>query len=96
MWYRIRSTFAFVIYPESTPVLEAYRAVEKLRTAGFEPALTVVNFVIPPDQADIPFVRARQAMQAAYLRDIQARFPVPVIEIPCSRTQSDAWMSWNR
>jgi arsenite-transporting ATPase len=77
-----RSTFAFVMYPESTPVLEAYRAAEELRTAGIEPGLTVANFVIPPDQADNPFVRARRAMQAVHLQDIQARFPVPMIEIP--------------
>lgn len=44
-------TFAFVMYPESTPILEAYRAVEELRTVGIEPGLVVANFLIPPEQA---------------------------------------------
>jgi len=77
-----RSTFAFVMYPESTPVLEAYRAVEELRTVGIEPGLVVANFVIPPEGCTTPFARARRAMQEKYLAEIAERFPVPMIQIP--------------
>ena len=77
-----RSTFAFVMYPESTPVLEAYRAVEELRTVGIEPGMVVANFVIPLEQATTPFVKARRAMQEKYLAEIAERFPVPVLQIP--------------
>ncbi len=77
-----RSTFAFVMYPESTPILEAYRAVEELRTVGIEPGLVVANFVIPPEQATTPFARARRAMQEKYLAEIAWRFPVPVLQVP--------------
>ncbi len=77
-----RSTFAFVMYPESTPILEAYRAVEELRTVGIEPGMVVANFVIPPEQATTSFARARRAMQEKYLAEIERRFPVPVVQIP--------------
>ncbi len=77
-----RSTFAFVMYPESTPILEAYRAVKELRTVGIEPGIVVANFVIPLEQATIPFTRARRAMQEKYLTEIQQRFPVPMLQIP--------------
>ena len=77
-----RSTFAFVMYPESTPVLEAYRAAEELRTVGIDPGLVVANFVIPRDQATTPFAQARRAMQDKYLDEIDQRFSVPVVQIP--------------
>lgn len=77
-----RSTFAFVMYPESTPILEAYRAVEELRTVGIEPGLVVANFVIPPEECTTPFARARRAMQEKYLVEIAERFPVPMIQVP--------------
>jgi len=77
-----RSTFAFVMYPEATPILEAYRAAEELRTVGIEAGLVVANMVIPPEQATTPFVRSRCAMQEKYLAEIAGRFPVPVLQIP--------------
>lgn len=77
-----QSTFVYVMYPESTPILEAYRASEELRTVGIDPGLVVANFVIPHDQATTPFSRARYAMQEKYLLDIAERFAVPVIQLP--------------
>jgi arsenite-transporting ATPase len=77
-----RSTFAYVMYPESTPIVEAHRMAEELRTLGIEPGLVVANLVIPPGQAGTAFVRARRAMQQRYLAEIRERFPVPVLEIP--------------
>ena len=77
-----RSTFAFVMYPEATPILEAYRAAEELRTVGVEPGLVVANQILPPDQCSTPFARARRAMQEEYLAEIARRFPVPVVQIP--------------
>jgi len=77
-----QSTFAFVMYPEATPILEAWRAAEELRTVGIETGMVVVNMVIPPEQATTPFVRARRDMQEKYLAEIGWRFPVPVVQIP--------------
>ena len=76
------STFAYVMYPESTPIVEAYRASEELKSLGIQPGLVVANFVLPPDQCTTPFTRARRAMQEQYLGEIAERFLVPVIEIP--------------
>jgi arsenite-transporting ATPase len=76
-----QSTFAFVMYPESTPVLEAWRAAKELETTGIKPGLVVANFVIPPDQVT-PFAQARRRMQEKYLAEIRERFETPVLEIP--------------
>ena len=77
-----RSTFAFVMYPESTPILEAYRAAEELRTVGITTGLVVANFVIPAEQATTPFTQSRRAMQEKYLQEIAQRFAVPVVQVP--------------
>jgi len=77
-----RSTFAFVMYPEATPILEAYRATQELRTVGVEPGLVVANMVIPPEQCTTAFVCARRQMQEKYLAEIGERFPVPLVQIP--------------
>ena len=77
-----RSTFAYVMYPESTPILEARRMADELATLGIEPGLAVANLVIPAGQATTSYVQARRAMQQRYLREMHDRFPVPVLEIP--------------
>lgn len=77
-----QSTFAFVMYPESTPILEAWRAAQDLDTIGIQPGLVVANQVIPADQATTPFVQARREMQEKYLGEIYERFETPVLQIP--------------
>ena len=77
-----QSTFAFVMYPEATPILEAWRASKELGTVGIHPSLVVANMVIPPEQTTTPFVQSRRAMQEKYLADIAERFGVPLVQIP--------------
>jgi arsenite-transporting ATPase len=77
-----QSAFAFVMYPESTPILEAWRASQELATVGIRPGLVVANMVIPPEQTTTPFTRARRLMQEKYLVEIAERFQVPVAQIP--------------
>jgi len=77
-----QSTFAFVMYPEATPILEAWRAAQELGTVGVHPGLVVANMVIPPEQTTTPFVQSRRAMQEKYLGEIVDRFGVPVLQIP--------------
>jgi arsenite-transporting ATPase len=77
-----RSTFAFVMYPEATPILEAYRASEELATLGIHTGLVFANYVLPPEKCTTPFSRVRRAMQEKYLAEIRQRFAVPVVEIP--------------
>jgi arsenite/tail-anchored protein-transporting ATPase len=82
-----QSTFAFVMYPESTPIVEAYRASEELRTVGIEPGLVVANLIIPPEQATTPYSKARRNMQQKYMAEIADRFAVPVAQIPLLPTE---------
>lgn len=77
-----RSTFAFVMYPEATPIIEAFRAVQELNTVGIEAGLVVANMVIPPEQATTDFSRTRRNMQEKYLVEISDRFQLPVAHIP--------------
>jgi arsenite-transporting ATPase len=77
-----QSTFAFVMYPEATPILEAWRAAKELETVGVHPGLVVANMVIPANQATTPYVQSRHAMQQKYLADIKQRFQVPMVQIP--------------
>jgi arsenite-transporting ATPase len=77
-----QSTFAFVMYPESTPILEAWRAAQELRTVGVHAGLVVANMVIPPEQTTTPFVQSRRLMQEKYLKEIVQRFDVPLVQIP--------------
>ena len=77
-----QSTFAFVMYPESTPILEAWRAARELETVGIHPGLVVANLIIPAEQATTPFIQARRAMQEKYLAEIHERFDTPILQIP--------------
>jgi len=77
-----QSTFAFVMYPESTPILEAWRAAQELGSVGIHPGLVVANMVIPAEQVTTPFVQSRRVMQEKYLKEIVKRFSVPLAQIP--------------
>ena len=77
-----QSTFAFVMYPEATPILEAWRAAGELGTVGIQPGLVVANMIIPPEQANTPYTRTRRTMQEKYLLEIAERFHLPLAQIP--------------
>lgn len=77
-----QSTFAFVMYPEATPILEAERAIQELRSVGVEPGLVIANQVLPPEQCTTPFARSRRLMQDKYLAEIAWRFAAPVVQVP--------------
>ncbi len=77
-----KSTFAFVMVPESTPILEAWRAAQELGTVGVQPGLVVANMVIPPEQTTTSYVQSRRTMQEKYLKEIAKRFRVPMVQIP--------------
>ncbi len=77
-----QSTFVFVMYPEATPILEAWRAARELGTVGIHPGLVVANMVIPPEQANTIFTHARRTMQEKYLVEITERFQLPLAQIP--------------
>ena len=77
-----QSTFSFVMFPESTPILEAYRASQELASLDIHTGMVVANYIIPQEQADNAFVRSRKVMQNKYLQEISKKFNVPVVQIP--------------
>jgi len=68
------TTFAFVMYPEKTPIIESYRASKELETVGIKTQLTIANLIIPKEEAVTPFFVNRRNMQRKYLNEIRERF----------------------
>ncbi|MFC4247562.1 arsenical pump-driving ATPase [Natribaculum luteum] len=78
-----RSTFAFVMYPEYTPMMEAYRAAADLENqVGIETSLVVANYLLPEEYGDNAFFENRRAQQEKYLGEISDRFDVPMMLAP--------------
>ncbi|MGE5506996.1 MAG: TRC40/GET3/ArsA family transport-energizing ATPase [Chitinophagales bacterium] len=73
------TTFAFVVYPEATPIMEAWRAVKELETVGVRTQLVVANLVLPEEHCTTPYFRDRREMQQQYLGEMTGRFPGAVI-----------------
>lgn len=77
-----RTVFNIVLYPESTPIMEAYRAMLDLMEAGIETQMVVANLVLPPEVCTNEFFLNRQQMQKKYLKQIIERFDLPVLQFP--------------
>jgi arsenite-transporting ATPase len=82
-----RSVFAFVVYPESTPVVEAYRAMLDLKDAGIPTQFVVANQVLSPEYCTNDYFSRRRDMQEKYLKEIRDRFELPVIVMPLFDTE---------
>jgi arsenite-transporting ATPase len=82
-----RSVFAFVVYPESTPVVEAYRAMLDLKAAGIPTQFVVANQVLSPEYCTNEYFTRRQAMQAKYLKEIRGHFQLPMAVMPLLETE---------
>ncbi len=77
------STFIFVMSPEYTPMMEAWRASEDLkRQVGIRTALVGVNYVLPTKFGQNAFFANRRRQQERYIKDIQERFNTPLFTIP--------------
>ena len=74
-----QTTFGFVMYPESTPIEEATRAVNELRGIGIEAGLVVANLILPPDILTNDFLKQRWVMQEKYLGEMRQRFRIPIV-----------------
>jgi len=77
-----RTTFSFVMYPESTPIEEASRAIEDLKTIGVSTNMIVANLVLPADALTNNYWKQRKNMQDKYLAEMDKRFNVPIIQLP--------------
>lgn len=69
-----KTTFAFVMYPEKTPIIEAHRASKELETLEIKTQIVVANLLIPEEQAITPFFKNRREMQLKYLSEIRDSF----------------------
>ena len=76
------SAFCLVLYPESTPILESYRAMQDLREAGIETQLAIANRLLPEEACSNDFGRRRRQMQERYLEEIERRFQLPLLTFP--------------
>ena len=78
-----KSSFAFVMYPEYTPMMEAHRAAEDLKDqVGIETAFVVANYLLPEEYGDNAFFANRRAQQQQYLGKIKDRFETPMMLAP--------------
>ncbi|MDH4230946.1 MAG: TRC40/GET3/ArsA family transport-energizing ATPase [Nitrospirota bacterium] len=77
-----RTVFSLVLYPESTPIMESYRAMLDLKEAGIETQLVVANMVLSEEVCTNTFFKNRKQMQMKYLEEIKERFGLPVIQFP--------------
>jgi len=82
-----RTVFAFVMYPESTPVVEAHRAFLDLKSAGMAAQFVVANQVLEHGKCANDYFRSRKRMQDKYLREIRERFHLPVAILPLFETE---------
>ncbi len=80
---RDKSTFVFVVYPEYTPIIEAWRASQELKKqVGIETSLVGVNYILPKDYGRNAFFESRRRQQEKYLAEIEPRFHTPLFLVP--------------
>lgn len=78
-----KSTFVFVMYPEYTPIIEAWRASEDLKKqVGIETAMVAVNYLLPVAYGKNEFFESRRRQQKKYLSEIIRRFATPMLRVP--------------
>ena len=77
-----KTTFSFVMYPESTPIEEAHRAMDELSEIGIKTALVIANMVLPSSIITNEYWQQRKAMQEKYLLEMKRRFRAPIIRLP--------------
>lgn len=78
-----KSAFVFVMYPEYTPIIEAWRAAEDLKKqVGIETAMVAVNYLLPQDAGNNAFFGRRRKQQEKYLSEIESRFHKPMLFAP--------------
>jgi arsenite-transporting ATPase len=78
-----RSVFIFVMYPEYTPIIEAWRASEELKMqVGIQTSLVAVNYILPESYGKNVFFDSRRQQQEKYMAEINERFKTPMFAVP--------------
>ena len=77
------STFVFVMYPEYTPIIEAWRAAEDLKNqVGIETGMVAINYMLPSNYGNNRFFADRRKQQEKYVHVIRDKFAVPLLGVP--------------
>ncbi len=85
-----KSTFIFVMYPEYTPMIEAWRASEDLKSqVGIETSIVAVNYLLPDEYGNNDFFTQRKKQQKKYLNEINKIFNKPIIKIPLFKEEPE-------
>jgi arsenite-transporting ATPase len=80
---RDESTFVFVVYPEYTPIIEAWRAAQDLRAqVGIETGMVAVNLLLPPGYGNNTYFAEKREQQEKYVQMIRDRFRLPLLGVP--------------
>lgn len=83
-----RTTFGFVVYPENTPIMEAHRAVEELKSVGINTPLVIANLVLPGEYCSNSFFQQRHRMQVRHLNQMGAKFSgAAILQLPMMETE---------
>jgi len=68
--------------PEATPVHEAAKLQQDLARAGIEPFAWVINQSLSPLEVADPVLRARQAQETTYIREVTEQHAWRVALVP--------------
>jgi arsenite-transporting ATPase len=83
-----QTVWAWVVYPEATPIREAARGAAEMAALGIAPGWVVVNQVLPQAVCVHSLFRARYTMQQRYLATLGDQFPGAVqIPVPLMATE---------
>lgn len=77
-----KTTFSFVVYPENTPIMEAHRAVEELKTVNISTPLIVANLVLPAEECVNDYFAKRRKMQVEHLNQMKDKFDGTILQLP--------------
>lgn len=82
-----QTVWAWVVYPEATPIREAARGAVEMAALGIPPGWVVVNQVLPEAVCVHPLFRTRYTMQQRYLATLGDQFPGAVqVPVPLMAT----------
>jgi arsenite-transporting ATPase len=79
--------FCIVLYPESTPIMESYRAMLDLKNAGIETQFVIANMVLSEEVCINDFFKNRRQMQMKYLKEIKEKFNLPMLQLPLMKEE---------
>lgn len=77
-----KTTFSFVMYPESTPIEEASRAMDELLSIRVKTSLIIANLILPESSVTNDYLSKRKLMQEKYLGVMKGRFTAPIVTLP--------------